>query len=89
MRHSMARFMRQRPLRFVLRDHTVRIKRSAARSLRTDGEAIQNDALANGVEADRLRNALEPIGVLNPRHAALPAAQRFSRPSPRGPPGLS
>ena len=89
MRRAVARFMRQRPLRIVLRDHTTRIRRSAARSLRTDDVAIQNDALANDVGTDRLRGSLEAIGVLNPRHVPLPVDQRFSPRSPRGPPGLS
>jgi len=72
---------------FGLSDVTARLQRGARADMNDDDAAIQNDAPAANIDADRgAVPALQPLGVLVgsfDRHAPTRA---FSPKSPRGPP---
>jgi hypothetical protein len=72
---------------FGLSDVTARLQRGACADMNDDDAAIQNDAPAANIDADRgAVPALQPLGVLVGSFDRHPASRAFSPKSPRGPP---
>src|SRR6516162_10013046 len=69
-----------------LTDPMTRIARATETDDDDDGEAIQNDAPATQIDADRHVTALTPLGLLARPIDARVVTHTFAPKSPRGPP---